>query len=542
MIITDRRQLIATASLGVAAAAVPAGRAFAQLMADARGFTHGVASGEPGSDSMLLWTRYVGAGDRATVRAEVSDTPDFRRVLSGGQAITGAWRDWTVKLTVDGLPAGRRLFYRFIAADGAVSMIGHTRTLPEGRTTRFGLGVFSCANLPFGYFNAYGHAAQRDDIDLWMHLGDYLYEYPRGNYPAPSQAVRMAALEPAHEILQIADYRARYAAYRADPDLQRLHAMKPMIGSMDDHESANDSWEGGAQNHEAREGDWNVRRAAAYQVYREWMPISEEPWKAYQIGDLATLYRTDTRLIARSPIPDLRALTGTGAVEQAVVRFRDGAWQDPAATMMGSTQESWLSHGILASARARTRWQVVGFGTIMGRGMTPPESASWLAPDAPDYVKAYVAAGLAASRAGLPFNMDAWGGYPAARARFLKTVMAAGANGIVLSGDSHNAWAWELGQDGHSAAVEFSGHSVSSPGYEGNLRQPPETVARAFVAASPELKWAETSRRGYMALQLTPAAATNEWVFMSTIRERTLATQPSHRMRVAAGTRRLGPA
>jgi len=538
MIRIDRRQLIATSALGLGGLLLPAGQLAAQALSAARGFTHNVASGEPDTDSVLLWTRFVGSGASAHVRAQIAETPDFARIIATNEMITGPWRDWTAKITLDGLAPGRRYHYRFIGDDGSISPTGLTRTLPAGRTARFNLGIFSCSNLPFGEFNAYGHAAARDEIDAVMHLGDYFYEYKRGNYPADS--ARWDLVQPQTEILALADYRLRYASYRADPNLQAVHNRHPMIVSMDDHESSNDSWEGGAQNHQADEGEWHTRRAAAIQAWREWMPVDDQPYKSYQIGTLGTLFRTDTRLLMRSAEPEIEALFAERDVQAALARFKRERWRDPAVTMMGTTQESWLAHGLKASVRAKTRWQVVGTGTIMGETFMPRQAASWLKPDASEREKRYTLAGLELAKAGLPFNFDNWGGYPAARSRLLAGAQAASANLIMLAGDSHNAWAYELSNNGRPAGVEFAGHAVTSPGYEASTKgTDPAVIAAAIVQSSPELKWADTSRRGYMALTLTPEAATNEWVFMQTIAERSLATQPSHRMRVRPGKAKL---
>lgn len=530
----DRRTLIATATMGVGALSLP-GVALAQ--AAARGFTHSVASGEPGPDTMLLWTRYVPA-DRGAVklRAQLSATEDFARIVAEGEQITGPWRDHTAKITVDGLSPDTRYFYRFVAPDGSFSPVGRTRTLPVGDASRFGIAIFSCSNLPFGWFNAYGHAAARDDIDLWIHLGDYLYEYKQGGYAPPGGAIGGRWPEPAGELIHLADYRLRYASYRSDPDLQALHAAKPMLIQWDDHESANDSWEGGAENHQPdTEGDWSARKAAAMQVFREWMPVSETPWGSYDIGTLATFFRTESRLLARTEQPDLKPLFAAADPVKALTAFRDGAWQDKAATMLGTEQEVWLDHAMRRSVKAGQRWQVVGFGTIMGNTVAPADAMSWLAPDANPRAKAYVMAGITAAKLGLPMNYDSWGGYPAARARFLRSAQSMGANLLVVCGDSHNAWAYDLGQDGKPAGVEFAGHSVTSPGFEGSIKTDPKVVAAAMVRANPELKWCDTSRRGYMALTLTPDQARNDWVFVDTVAEHNLKASIGHSATVARG-------
>jgi len=529
----DRRSLILTGTFGLAALSIP-GFALAQA---ASGFTHSVASGEPGPDTMLLWTRFVPAnGGAAKVRVEVSASEDFARIVAGGEQITGPWRDHTVKITVDGLAPATSYFYRFVAPDGTMSPVGRTRTLPVGNVRRFGLAVFSCTNMPFGYFNAYAHAAARDDIDLWAHLGDYLYEYKKGGYAPRGGAVDGRWPEPAGEMIHLADYRLRYASYRSDPDLQELHRVKPMIVQWDDHESANNSREMSAQNNQPEyEGLWSDRKAAAMQAFREWMPVSETPWGSYDIGNLATLFRTESRLLYRSDEPELGDYFRAANPEKALAEFRDGALQDPARTMLGTEQEVWLNHAIARSVRAGQKWQVAAFGTIMGKQRMPEQAMEWLSPDVSQATRNYVANGVKASRLGLPGDLDNWGGFPAARARFLKSAQAANANLIVICGDSHNAWAFDLGQDGKPAGVEFAGHSVTSPGYESSVAVDPKIVAAALVEANPELKWCDTSRRGYMALTLTPEKASNDWVFVDTIARRSTKASIGHTATVTRG-------
>ena len=534
----DRRSLVLGGGLGLGALVLPAARGLAAELIAATGFTHNVASGEPGPDSMLLWTRYVPATGDNTIRldAEVALDPAFAKVVSGGSVRTGAYRDWTAKITIDGLKPGTVYWYRFVAPDGGKSPVGRTKTLPVGDTARFGLGVFSCSNLPVGLFNAYGHAAARSDLDLWLHTGDYIYEYGPASIREGDWAIGRS-LEPANEILTITDYRLRYACYRADPDLRRLHQMAPMVAFWDDHESANDSWEGGAQNHQpATEGDWNVRRAAAMQVYREWMPVSDEPWKAYPIGALATLYRTESRLLGRTKQADIGAAFRAADPDAALKAFRDGAWQDPSATMLGSAQESWLAHELKSNARS-TAWQMVGMGTILGRTVMPRDAVGWLRPEVNERKVNGYKNNIRAAKLGLPSWMDRWDGYPAARSRLLQAAQQADADLVMLSGDSHNAWAFSLNEGGQPAGVEFAGQSVTSGGAEGDFGVDPKIVAQGFVAANPELKWADTSQRGYMMIEITPKRVTGEWLFMRTIKARDTALAGSHRMHAERGRR-----
>lgn len=536
-LIINRRALLATAGFGISGLMLPGGAAMAQALLGLTGFTHNVASGEPGPDSVLLWTRYVNpTGGPSKVRVEISESQDFAKIAGGGQMVTGPWRDHTVKVTVDNLAPGKWHWFRFIAPDGSMSPVGRTKTLPVGKAAKFNIAIFSCSNLGFGEFNAYGHAAARDDIDLVLHMGDYIYEYARGGYDGGSKFA--ARIFPADEILNLADYRLRYASYRSDPQLQALHANFPMIPNTDDHEGANDAWEGGAQNHTADEGDWNARRNAAMQVWREWLPVGEQPWKEYPIGDLATYFRTDTRMVARSKPYWHGDLMRAADPAKAMADFRDGAWRDPAMTMFGTEQESWLTKAI---ARNKATWAVLGSGTNMGYNYTPEQALDWFPKDAPDRNKNFARQGIAAAKAGLPYNLDNWGGYPAARSRLLAAAQRADANLVVVTGDSHNGWAFDLPEGGKPAGVEFGGHSVSSPGFE-NATQgtDPAIIARGLLETSKqELRWVDTSNRGYMHLSLTPQAATNEWVFMQTVKDVSSATKAGHRMKVRPGRKVL---
>lgn len=538
--VVDRRSLVQAGLFGIGAFGLPGGVA---AMVAARGFTHDVASGEPSQNSALLWTRYVPAkGDSARLAWEVSPTADFTRIVSSGEAVSEGDHDHCVKVVAEGLEPGRWYYYRFRDPHGFASPVGRTRTLPDGPIDRFRLAFFSCSNLGFGWFNAYAHAAARRDLDLVVHVGDYLYEHRRGDYPGPGEGVRTAAIRPRQEIVHLADYRIRYAAYRSDPDLRRLHRMFPMVAMWDDHESADDSWRDGAANHQPEtEGPWPLRKAAAMRAYREWMPVGDEPWASYEIGDLATLFRPETRLIGRSQQLDRgAALRGHSDLAAALAAFRDGPWQDPARTVMGFEQERWLADGLRRSAARGARWQVLAQQVVMGVTALPNEAATWIGPDATSEARAWTAVDLAASKAGLPYYLDSWDGYPAARRRLLDAALAADANLVVLSGDSHNAWGFDLDSGGVPAGVELVGSSVTSPGLETDFPKVPSAdLVRQFRNRNPQLKWADLSRRGYATLELTPGRATGEWLFVQTIRNRSARLAGSHRMSAAFGARRF---
>ena len=353
----DRRHVLKGGILAAGALSAP----LSAQLATQRGFTHGVASGEPGADGVLLWTRFV-AGQDTQLDWRVMEADANRRVVAEGRATASPTSDFCCKAQVTGLEPGKWYYYRFTAPDGTQSDEGRTRTLPVGPTSRFRMAVFSCSNMGFGWFNAYAHAAESNQFDCALHLGDYFYEYGPGTYDNPDFAMRQP--DPPREIVALADYRMRYAQYRSDRDLQRLHQVYPMISGWDDHESANDSWKGGAQNHQPEtEGPWSVRKAAAMRAYREWMPVSDAPWAAYEIGDLATLFRLETRLEARSEQFDYASiLSGKVTPESAsaaLVAFRDGVYNDPAREMLGARQQAWLAEGLMRSARAGKPWQVL---------------------------------------------------------------------------------------------------------------------------------------------------------------------------------------
>ena len=537
----NRRSLFRSGILAAGLAALPAAASASGL----RGFTHGVASGEPGAAQVLIWTRFVSDSD-TTLRYEVSESVDFAKVASGGETRATPARDGCVKPIATGLEPDRWYYFRFIAPDGSMSDIGRTRTLPAQDTARFRMSVVGCSNFGFGWFNAYAHIAEADETDLVIHTGDYIYEYGAGTYPTAEQAISGRTLNPQTEIVALADYRLRYATYRSDPDLQRLHQLFPMIAIPDDHEGANDSYRDGAENHDpATEGSWEARKRAAMQAYREWMPISDEPYAEYDLGNLGTIFRLETRLIGRDKPFDLaEVVKNTGSdpdkLTAALTAFRDGEWRDAGRSLMGQTQEEWLYADLKKSRSAGKVWQVLAQQVVMSSmTLSLPVTEDMMAA-LPDYVRERLRSALATSEAGIPFNMDAWDGYPAARERLLSAAQEAEANLLVLAGDSHNAWASNLDNQGTAAGIEFAGHSVSSPGAEAYLPWiKPQDLAARQVAANPQLQWADTSQRGYMAVELTPTRATTDYHFLQGVKSRGVALAGSKRITSEAGSQKL---
>ncbi len=528
-----RRRILKAGLYGSTLLALPS---LAAVM-NARGFTHGVASGEPDSGSVLLWTRYV-SDSETRLRVEIATDTLFTRVVAASEALATPERDFTARTVMTGLAPGRWYFYRFIAPDGRTSQVGRTRTLPVGETSRFGLGLMSCSNLGFGWFNAYAHACERSDLDIIVHVGDYIYEYPQGSYPDAKAIVPGRVLDPAGELLTVSDYHLRYACYRADPDLQRMHQVYPVVSQWDDHELANDAWRGGAENHQAaREGDWEQRKAAALRAYRDWMPVSDDLWKSYQIGNLVTLFKLETRIAGRNEPLDLaRFIGGRRDVEQALVEFRDGPLADPARSILGAEQERWLENGLRASTKQGTRWQVLAQQIIMGEVRVPPGASRWIPADAAEFVRKRAQVAEISAKLQLPYNLDSWDGYPAARARLLRAAQRAAANLVVLAGDSHNAWANNLSIDGKAAGIEFATHSVTSPGFESSLSGiAPSDLAAALRKANSGLAFSDTSQRGYTSLQFTPETITGSFHFLQTVRERSTATNGERRLSAQRG-------
>ena len=287
-----------------------------------------------------------------------------------------------------------------------------------------------------------------------------------------------------------------------------------------------------------------MRKAIAKQVYREWMPVSDQPYAAYEVGDLATLFRLDTRLEGREEQFNLATLIAAPESPQAAMaalaQFREGDWADPERQLLGAAQESWLADGLKASKGAGKVWQVLIQQVLMGKLFTPPSLVEALGDDAPEFVRRRLLAAALSSEAGLPANMDAWDGYPAARDRVFEAALEVDANLLVVAGDTHNAWSFELGHKGEKVGVEFGVSSVSSPGFEGFLAAiPPDCLARMVVERNNELVWADTSQRGYGVVELSQDKAVTEYRFTDGVRTRSAKLQATQRVECLAGSHTL---
>lgn len=499
-------------------------------------FEHGVASGDPLAQRVILWTRVTPSAARAkrvSVRYVIATDPRLRNVVERGELRTGPERDFTVKVDATGLRPGTTYYYRF-EARGVESPVGRTRTLPVGATPRLRMAVVSCSNHAAGYFNAYRRVAERADLDAVIHLGDYLYEY------GPNQYGSARTPEPPNEMVTLGDYRTRHAQYKRDADSQQVHRQHPMICIWDDHEITNDSWRDGAQNHsEGAEGTWAERVSAGLQAYYEWMPVRQpdatQPrrnQRAFQFGDLVDLAMLEERLGARSQqLPATIPAPGLGNVFAQV-----GEFNNPARTLLGAEQEAWLTERLRSST---ARWKLIGQGVMF---------AQLKAQGAP------LSAG-----GGLFFNSDQWDGYQPARDRIYDVLKGDAThapvnNCIILTGDIHSSWAADLSPDPNnpntasggynpatgegSRAVEFVGTSVSSPG----LDDPSGNTALFLRSVNPHFKYIDLNQRGYMLLDVTRERAVCEWWHIDTVASISNIQTFAVAFEVVAGSNRLAPA
>ncbi|MEV4556302.1 alkaline phosphatase D family protein [Kitasatospora sp. NPDC049285] len=530
-----RRRVIKAAALTAGALALPlAGASATAEAATVPQFLHGVASGDPLSDGVLLWTRVTpvpeavpgsGVGPDTEVVWQIAADRNFTTLVASGSVTASAAADHTVKADVRGLRADTAYWYRF-QAGGATSATGRTRTAPaaDAAVAHLRLGVASCANWEAGYFSAYRHLAARGDLDAFLFLGDYIYEYASGAFAARGTVVRPHA--PAHEIITLADYRTRHGKYKTDADLQALHAAVPTIAIWDDHEFANDAWSGGAENHTpGTEGDWAARVAAAKQAYFEWMPvrpsIAGTTYRRLRYGKLADLHLLDLRSYRSK-----QASIGSGDVDSAD------------RTMTGRAQLDWLKAGLSASD---TTWRLIG-----NEVMISPVAFLSL----PDYLLRPLAQLLGLPGEGLAVNVDQWDGYTHDRRELLGHLKANGiGNTVFLTGDIHSAWACDVPFEAAtypasgSAATEFVVTSVSSDNIDDFLKVAPQTLSlvavAAIQAANRHVKWTDLDSHGYGVLDITPERAQMDYYVLSDRTRPDATTKWARSYRTRTGTQQV---
>ncbi|MDW8235935.1 MAG: alkaline phosphatase D family protein [Bacteroidia bacterium] len=462
------------------------GRAFVRMTQAP--FVHGVASGDPLQDRVVLWTRVTPPQNWTqpiSVRWEVAEDRNFSRIIASGNTTTDASRDYTVKVDATGLVAGRWYYYRFQALD-AYSPVGRTRTLPDGNPSRLRLAILSCSDYQAGFFNAYENLCLRNDIDLILHLGDYIYEYgPQNNRPRQS--------EPPREIVTLSDYRIRYSHYRLDSSLQWVHQNFPFITIWDDHELANNAWREGAENHSPSEGSFAGRRAAMLRAYHEWMPFRmQDPsdslriWRQFRWGNLAEIFMLDTRHYARD-----------SQLSRLPLNANDPRLNDPNRTLLGTAQREWLLQGLKTSPAT---WKLIGQQVMIAPLRFTPFGTT------------------------LILNPDQWDGYAYERRRIMDTILSNNIQNIAFfTGDIHTSWGNDLpfGSGSYdpntgagSVAVEFVTPSITAlnPDFLSGLGGSVQSQNR-------HIKYLNLSDHGYVLIDVTPNRVQGDWYFVQTINQ-----------------------
>jgi len=468
-------------------------------------FYHGVASGDPLSDRVIIWTRVTPDDSVKAIEVlwEVSTSEQFVETLKKGSVTTSPEKDYTVKIDVGGLTPDTHYYYRFIAL-GKTSAVGRTKTLPTGAVDTLRFAVVSCSNWQQGYFNAYDRIAEKD-VDVVLHLGDYIYEYGTNN----AKNVDRRHL-PEHEIITLQDYRTRYSQYHLDEDLKKMRRQHPLITIWDDHEVANDTYVAGAQNHQPDEGDFLARKAAARQAYYEWIPIreSDEHYRNFTFGNLAELIMLDERQEGKT-----RPAEG----------LNDPVYANDDRSMLGTRQLKWFEDQL---KQTPATWKVIGnqvmFSDLDRSAVTP----------------------------GNPRNMDSWDGYPAEKKKIAGIIKDNNLQNIIfLTGDTHSSWAFEVVADPlrkstppsyQPLAVEFGTTSVSSS--NSNESMPDDTVKmreQIYLKSNPHLKFVNQRDHGYLILTLSGNSARADWYFVGTILKRDDSETLSKTLQVTVNSKTL---
>ncbi len=453
-------------------------------------FAHAVASFEPTAWGVLLWTRL--SGGHATADWVVATDPSITDLVASGTATTSANHDHTIVIDVGGLEPATTYWYRF-QTGASTSPIGRTRTLPATGTDAFRLATVCCARYSVAPLGVYRAVAERE-VDLVIHLGDYIYEDDGSDGPR--------AHDPPHVATTLDDYRRRIAQIRRDPDAQALHLRHPMVTIWDDHDLADNAWRDGAKKHDPdTHGPWPDRAGAAARARQEWLPARlQEPddplttWRSLTVGDLAELLLLDTRLRGRDrqagddESPDL---------------------DDPDRSLLGDEQRAWLHDRLADPSRP---WAIVASGVVVNElELAWPRPLRW--------INGLLPSGYAVLD-GRVLHDDQWDGYPAERAR-LATWMGqrgrAGGRTVVLSGDVHSSWAFagpcEPGSQ-EPVAVEVTTPAVSSAAM-GRAHYP--GMWRLLDRVANDLDhvcWADVTERGFCEVTLTHEAATATWWFI----------------------------
>ena len=476
-------------------------------------FNYGVASGDPTNTKVILWTKISG-GDLKDkkIKWEVSNQKSFQKILVSGNAKAKFDDNFTVKVDAQ-IPSnfnGKTIYYRF-SCQGIVSDIGTTKTLPINNPNKFNIAFCSCSNYPAGYFNAYKEMANDEEVDLVLHLGDYLYEYSREGY-ASSDAKKMGrVVNPPNEIISLDDYRKRYATYRSDTDLQLLHQSKPMIAVWDDHEITNDTWKKGAQNHSPDEGSFYKRKNNAIKAYYEWMPIrdtnkKEKIWRKFKVGNLINLVMLDTRLYGRDKQLEISSYIKDEVFDK--VQYKKDL--NKPRNLLGREQLNWVNKSVSKDFK----WSIFGQQLLIGPKYLPNIFKSEKLAGS----RSYLTKQLAGEK--LATNTDQWDGYPKEREKFYQSIMNSQSN-IILAGDSHNSWFSNLyDKNKRFVGIEVGAPAISSPSFGDSFKEATESVEKAFIEENRDLIWVNGKYKGYVSMDIYENYIDVNFKYITTVKSR----------------------
>ncbi len=536
-------------------------------------FNHGVASGDPLADRVIIWSRITPLNEvtgEVLVHFQISKSKKFDVILRSGSVKTSAAQDFTVKVDIQELDAESEYFYRFFIGE-AFSVIGKMKTLRVGDIEEVRFAVLCCANYPAGYFNVYSEVAKLSNLDVVVHTGDYIYEYGMfDDAGAPGYATenakdigRVLPQGNDEELLTLDQYRNRYALYKTEPELQALHQNIAFICVWDDHELADNSYKDGAHNHneysDFDEGNFQIRKNAATQAYFEWLPIrpviegdNSVIYRSFDFGELVSLHMLDTRLVGRDEqniISDYLVANDNQGLGYDRDKMIDDMY-DPARSLLGQTQFDWLEKSLSESSAL---WQVLGQQVLMGKMSVPNElllqfgtvdaSGSFVKNILElSAIKARVLLNdptlseeeIRRTETGIAYNLDAWDGYAYEREKLYAVLKKLNKNVVVYAGDSHNAWSNNLVDDqGDAIGVEFATASISSPGMEKYLMTPEfwdlRLIEEAFELLFKDLAYCNLNNRGFMLSTYTKEKVSNEWIYVDTIKSRDYSTKLSRK-------------
>lgn len=447
-------------------------------------FYHGVASGDPLKDRVIIWTRVTTDQPSVQVKWRMAKDSAMQSVIAQGLTTTDASRDYTVKMDVTGLEPDTYYYYEFEAL-GRYSQRGRTKTLPDGFVGNFRIAVVNCSNYSFGYFNAYDAITRRNDVDLVIHLGDYIYEDGLRRGVSAIDTIKRRTF-PEYDAFDLVSYRQRYAWYRLDPSLRNLHQQFPMVVIWDDHEFANDAFaDTSAYHNPATQGSWAVRKENAIKVYKEWIPMREDTSRTniinftQKIGNLADIIYTEDRIEKKDVNSSQQGL-------DLITNIDNLQYDTPDKPMHGARQMEWITNQLKNST---STWKVLANQVVFS-----------------PFVYKQTILGLS-----FPWHSAAgWDIYPLERKKILDTINANNIkNLVVLSGDIHIAMAFDIpggvtpynpSTGEGSVGVEFVGDNVVNGGLFGGMQN-------YMYTNNQHLKYVNPNSNGYFVVDLTPTSA-----------------------------------